>query len=93
MTRLLILVLIVVGVLWWLFGRKRGDGNTAGQDKNPTGRGASSTPTRKSKPPVKAPAQIVACAHCGVHLPQEETVVDSEGRLFCGEAHRLAGPR
>lgn len=35
---------------------------------------------------------MVACAHCGVHLPQSEAVVGPAGN-FCSEAHRLAGPR
>lgn len=84
MTRLLILVAIVVGVLWWLFGRKRAD----------TDRPAAPKPTKPGTGDRKQlPAQIVACAHCGVHLPQEDTVADAQGRLFCGEAHRLAGPR
>ncbi len=44
--------------------------------------------------PGKTPASqaIVACAHCGVHLPQAEAVVGAGGN-FCTEAHRLAGPR
>jgi uncharacterized protein len=36
-----------------------------------------------------APEKMVACAHCGVHLPQSEGVTDGE-RIFCCEAHRLA---
>jgi uncharacterized protein len=39
------------------------------------------------------PAKMVACAHCGVHVPQPEAVFDAGGRPYCGEAHRLAGPR
>jgi uncharacterized protein len=81
-TRLLILVAIVVGVLWWLFGRQR-------QDKE-----GGAKATRRPRKGTKASApQIVACAHCGVHLPRDETVVDGEGRVYCDEAHRLAGPR
>jgi uncharacterized protein len=34
---------------------------------------------------------MVACAHCGVHLPRAEAVTDVRGS-FCSEAHRLAGP-
>ncbi len=85
MTRLLILVAIVVGLLWWLFGRKRNDGGAADAG------GTSSKPT--GRPKARVPAQIVACVHCGVHLPRDEAVADAQGRLFCGEAHRLAGPR
>ncbi len=34
---------------------------------------------------------MVACAHCGVHLPRAEAIADARGS-FCSEAHRLAGP-
>ncbi len=88
MTRLLILVLIVVGVLWWLFGRKPADRDTA--QKPPAG-GSAPGSNGRGRPP--APAKIVACAHCGVHLPSSETVTNEAGQVFCGEAHRLAGPR
>jgi uncharacterized protein len=33
---------------------------------------------------------MVACAHCGVHLPRGEAVAAPDGVLFCGEPHRLA---
>jgi uncharacterized protein len=42
---------------------------------------------------VQAPAAMHACAHCGVHLPHADMQADNSGRLFCSEAHRLAGPR
>jgi uncharacterized protein len=88
MTRLLILVLIVVGVMWWLFGRKRSDRDASDR---PAARPAAPPPAAPGKPaPVP---RIVACAHCGVHLPSQETVVDEAGQVYCGEAHRLAGPR
>ncbi len=92
MTRLLILVAIVVIVLWWLFGRKRDDGNKVPPSRS---QGQSTDgPAKPAKPKkVAAPAEIVACAHCGVHLPVDEAVVGEEGRVFCGEPHRLAGPR
>jgi len=48
-------------------------------------------------PPPKAPQAakpqaMLACAHCGVHLPQSDVVADADGRPYCSEAHRLAGP-
>lgn len=51
---------------------------------------------RKGKPsapaaPPKA-ENMVQCAHCGVHLPQGESVQDEQGRRYCGTAHRQAGP-
>jgi uncharacterized protein len=39
-----------------------------------------------------AQEKMVTCAHCGVHLPQSESV--SEGsRIFCTDEHRIAGPK
>jgi len=32
------------------------------------------------------------CAHCGVHLPESETI-SAGGRHYCSESHRDAGPR
>jgi len=54
-------------------------------------RGAVQRPPRRDAP--KAPETIVACAHCGVHLPRSEALEGRGGRLFCGEAHRLADER
>jgi uncharacterized protein len=32
---------------------------------------------------------MVVCAHCGVHLPQSDSIA-ANGAHFCSEAHRLA---
>jgi uncharacterized protein len=80
MLRFLILVAVVVGLaLWLLKGRRTG--------APPAGRGDAS---RKDG---AEPAPMVACAHCGVHLPRPDASVDGEGRTYCGDAHRVAGPR
>ena len=39
------------------------------------------------------PVEMLACSHCGVHLPRTDALFDGAGRPYCGEAHRLAGPR
>ena len=44
-------------------------------------------------PDPAAPVTMLACSHCGLHLPQAEATFDADGRPYCGEAHRLAGPR
>jgi uncharacterized protein len=38
------------------------------------------------------PEAFARCAHCGVHLPINDAVVEG-GIAYCSEAHRLAGPR
>lgn len=79
MLRVLILVAIVVGVALWLLKLRRP---------------AVPPPTKGGRPskPGAVPATMVACAHCGVHLPRPEATFDAEGRSYCGEAHRVAGP-
>ncbi len=74
-----LLLLLVVGVaLYLLLGRSR--------------KAAEPPPTAKPRPPT-SPATMLACAHCGVHLPRDDALVDKVGLAYCGEAHRLAGPR
>jgi uncharacterized protein len=40
-------------------------------------------------PPQRAPQEMIACAHCGVHLPRDEAL-PGRGGAFCGDAHRAA---
>jgi uncharacterized protein len=45
------------------------------------------------KPPPapgnNTPSEMVICAHCGIHLPQEEAVSGQQG-LYCSTEHRAA---
>ena len=80
-----LLVLLVVGVAMWLLivrNRKLGDDE------------AGAKPASKAAKADKAPKMIemVECAHCGLHLPAADALM-SGTRVFCGEAHRQAGPR
>ena len=45
-------------------------------------------PPAADKPPP-LPERMVRCAHCGVHLPESDALVDGD-RHFCNEAHRRA---
>lgn len=71
--KFLILLLAVLVLVWLLRGARR----------------------RVQPPPAPpAPARtadtaqpIVACQHCGVHLPRSEAL-PGRGGVFCGEAHR-----
>jgi uncharacterized protein len=75
----LLVLLIVLGVAaWWLLGRRRRPGPPPAPQRGHTGPG---------------PETMLACAHCGVHLPRAEAYSDATGRRYCSEAHRLAGPR
>jgi len=68
-----LLVLVVVGILIWMFGAR------------------SRSRTAKGSGPAQRPQAFARCAHCGVHLPVNDAVVDG-GLAYCSEAHRLAGP-
>lgn len=56
------------------------------------GRGRAPTVRRKNERSAP-PQQMVACAHCGVHLPRGDALFDAAGQPYCVEAHRLAGPK
>lgn len=78
-----LIVLLVVGIGLWLLLRARGGGAGA------AGGGAEPRRRRGSD----AAEAMVECAHCRLHVPRGDAVVDAAGRSFCTEAHRLAGPR
>jgi uncharacterized protein len=40
----------------------------------------------------QAPEGMLACAHCGLHLPASEALL-GEGAAYCSDAHRAAGPQ
>jgi uncharacterized protein len=81
MGRLLILLLIVGVAAWWIYHRisRLRSGTDASRP----------SPPRAGKGAVQ---DMVACAHCGVHLPQAEAVRDGELH-YCGDGHRRLGPR
>jgi uncharacterized protein len=45
-------------------------------------------PAEKATPPA-TPSNMVGCAYCGLHLPQEEAVTGAKG-LYCSTEHRAA---
>jgi len=92
MTKILILVAAVVVIVWLLKralgSRSRDGGDGAAPD-------AAAAAARAG--------QLVACAHCGVNLPQSEARGESgpplaaggarPARYYCSEEHLRAGPR
>jgi uncharacterized protein len=69
------LFLLAVIVLLWLL---RGSFGRRGDAAAPAAR-----------KPAAEPQAIVACVHCGVHLPRDEAL-PGRGGVFCGDAHRDA---
>jgi uncharacterized protein len=46
-------------------------------------------PAGSDKPQATSPTEMVACAHCGIHLPRAEAVSGQKG-LYCSTEHRSA---
>jgi uncharacterized protein len=44
----------------------------------------------QQNPPQPSVQQMVVCAHCGVYVPESESLL-SDGQRYCGEAHRKLG--
>ena len=44
------------------------------------------------KAPRGQAQSMIECAHCGVHLPRSDAVLDRSGS-YCCDAHKAAGPR
>ncbi|HNT38570.1 MAG TPA: PP0621 family protein [Rubrivivax sp.] len=76
----LLIVLVVAVVFWAMASRRR---SSDGRDAQ----------AKRSRPRGDQAAPMLACVHCGVHLPREDAVMDAAGRAYCSREHRLAGPR
>jgi uncharacterized protein len=55
-------------------------------------RGRSRDIGQRSRGKRAGPQAMIVCAHCGVHLPRGEALLE-QGQSFCSEAHQRAGPR
>lgn len=71
-----VILALAVGLVVWLL---LGRSRRRGADDRGTG-------------PKQAPTAFAVCAHCGVHLPMNDAVLDGQ-TAYCSDAHRLAGPR
>lgn len=47
------------------------------------------TATGEKPPAAPAAENMVVCAHCGVLLPESDSLKDGQ-QFYCSEAHRLA---
>ena len=72
----LLILVLVVGLVAWLL---------FGRSRN---RAANSAGGKQPQQPTA----FAVCAHCGVHLPMTDAVLDDQ-LAYCSDAHRLAGPR
>ena len=68
---------LLLGLLaWWAYRRSLARRDAASEH----------TPPPQSTP---APQDMVACQHCGLHLPHSEAVAGTRGP-YCSAAHRSA---
>ncbi|MEY2687899.1 MAG: hypothetical protein RL375_2097 [Pseudomonadota bacterium] len=88
MSRVLWWLILGLGA-WWVIRRLRADRPHGDADRTRTTAGAPAP----GAPATRDPVAMVRCAHCGVHLPQSEALLDDEQRSYCSAAHRGAGPR
>lgn len=77
--KFLLIVVVVAVALWMVLRTRRKPDAKSGE--------TASNNTRAE------PAAMIACAHCGVHLPREEALADPSELRYCSEAHRALGPR
>lgn len=88
MSRLIWWLILGLGA-WWLIKRLR-----VGATDRDASRGApSSAAPAPGESAQRGPLVMVRCAHCGVHLPQSDALLDDAERSYCSAAHRGAGPR
>ena len=81
--KFLIVLVALVLLVWLLLGsaRRRAKG--------------SQHPADAKVPPPRPPPAVegmVACVHCGVHLPSSQALT-VRGQAYCSAAHRDADPR
>jgi uncharacterized protein len=74
-----LLVLFVVAIGLWLVNKRL--------------RGPARREPRPTAPPggPKLPDAMLACAHCGLHLPATDALRDGD-KAYCSDAHRRLGP-
>ena len=72
-----LLMLVVLGLAYALWRSKR----------------RAAMPPPPPRPPVPTPSAqpMVACAHCGVHIPQAEALMMGS-QAYCSAEHRRMGP-
>ena len=76
---------IFIGVVAWLwFNDTRKQQRRAREKARADTAGAPSSGT--------AIERMVACAHCGLHVPASDAIVTGIGASFCSEAHRRLHP-
>jgi len=83
--KLLFWIFVVIVVL---FAARLAGRMAAARQAGPQGGKASRNPA----PQARAPESMVRCAHCGIHLPRSEALLQN-GQTWCNAEHARLGPR
>lgn len=87
MSKVLLIIGIALGVYWlWRQGRMA--------EAREARAATPATPATARSSAGQAPQDMVACAHCGLHLPRSEALADGTGGsapFYCSPAHRQSG--
>ena len=88
------LAIAVIAFLWFNHAKKQRLRNRDGHAAAKRASTSASSGTAPQAAPAEAPSieHVVACAHCGLHVPLSDAVVTLEGTRFCSEAHRRLHP-
>ncbi len=89
MRNLLLFVLFLIGVFYVRRALQRGAGGDQQGERPAPGGAQPEASTRGAEPAFE---QMVACAHCGLHVPESEGVKGG-GQFYCSDEHRRLGPR
>ena len=76
-----LLVLVVLLGAMWIWRRNRAE-DAREEAEERAKRAAAPAP-----PAVQAPAEMVSCRHCGLHLPASDAVAGAQGH-YCSSDHR-----
>ncbi|MBF6632362.1 MAG: hypothetical protein ITG01_14630 [Comamonas sp.] len=50
-------------------------------------------PPPSAKRQLREPEDMVTCAHCGVHLPSSDALVNADQHSYCSREHQNLGPK
>jgi uncharacterized protein len=77
--KLLLWAAIIFGVIWVLRNKKKAaEARMARSEPSPV----------RNKELQESGEPMASCAHCGIHFPSSEAVVDTAGIVYCGAEHR-----
>lgn len=75
-----VLVLVVLLGAVWLWRRNRAE---EAREEALDEAKKRAQPPAQSPPAVQAPAEMVSCMYCGLHLPASDAVVGARGHYCC----------